>query len=344
MSSIGDILQCFGLVDLIRKHNPVVQIDWLVEKRFEGIVQSHPHVDRVIGIDTKAIRSSPLPHLFPEIMRLKKLEYDVLFDLQGNIKSGLVIAMIKAKEKVGYAKNSVPEWPNLFSTNRRYPIDLTLPIIEQYASLVKQYYKDESKYTSTFVKMNLCQAEINWLTQTDFEIPYNAIMIAVGSQWRNKRLKKSHLISLLRSLEQEIDAHFIFVWHSEDERIQAEQLHMLFESTSQTLGGISIPLLQTLMAKCKALICTDSAILHLASLIRIKTFAFFGPSNSAVYNPSGKQHQAYQGICPYNEVFEKRCRHLRTCVSGDCLAKMDVEGAYKAIRHWLSGVMANQTS
>ncbi|MDN3504524.1 MAG: glycosyltransferase family 9 protein [Rhabdochlamydiaceae bacterium] len=337
MSSIGDILHCFPLVDLIKKLNPGVRVDWLVEKRFYSIVSAHPHIDNVMGVDTKGLRASPLSDILSQVKELRKLRYDTIFDLQGNVKSALMTLFIKAQDKVGFSFKCAPEWPNIISTTKRFKVDLSAPIWLQYASIIQQYYHDSSDFILPRIQLNLAQKDIDWLKATNFEVQVNSLMICFGSNWENKQLKKGHLIALLKSLQKEFDPHFIFIFGSEKEQMQAKQLESIFPEQSQVLGNLSIPLWQCVMSKCRGVICMDSAALHLASLARVKTFAFFGPSRSEVYNPPGVEHGVYNGPCPYGEVFTKRCKVLRTCPTGNCLHEMDVDKVYDQIKAWLKG-------
>ena len=312
MSSIGDILQCFGLPKLVKRLVPGAQVEWLVEKRFEGLVRAHPDVDGVVAVDRKRALS--------EVWRLSKLRYDVVIDLQGNVKSAVATGAVRSPVKVGFGKRSVAEWPNLLVTNHRVEVDQAAPMVEQYASLVKGYWGDETPYTSEEVVLG----------EYDGEVADGAIMVSVGSNWANKRLKSSHLIALLRSLEQKKARRYLFIYSGEEERQEAERLGALFED-SRVVGGLSLNEWQGLMRRSIGVICVDSAALHLAHLASVSTFAFFGPSSSWVYNPGGS---VYQGECPYQEPFVKRCSKLRTCKTGECLNRLDIEKAHTLIERW----------
>ena len=53
------------------------------------------------------------------VHQLRSKSYDVVIDLQGNIKSGLVMGLAKGNRKVGFKAKQAPEWPNtIFSTER----------------------------------------------------------------------------------------------------------------------------------------------------------------------------------------------------------------------------------
>ncbi|NGX47150.1 MAG: Lipopolysaccharide heptosyltransferase 1, partial [Chlamydiae bacterium] len=92
-SSIGDVIQSFHLIDYLKKRFPKCQIDWVVEKEIAPLLHAHPELDRILEVDTRLWRKNLLKHQkaissFRKLLRKKN--YDALFDLQGNTKSGFI--------------------------------------------------------------------------------------------------------------------------------------------------------------------------------------------------------------------------------------------------------------
>src|SRR5262245_34789018 len=124
-SALGDIIQSFPVLGYLHKHFPSITIDWVVEKSCAELVQSHPLVHQAFCIETKRwLRSCFSKKIRSEIRafrdQLQKTHYDVVFDLQGNIKSGIVVSQVLSKAKVGFGCRSVSEWPNCLFTKTRY--------------------------------------------------------------------------------------------------------------------------------------------------------------------------------------------------------------------------------
>ena len=146
-SSIGDVIQTFPILEYLKKRYPDAWIDWVIEKEYLDLVQAHPLVRRAIPFSSRTWRKALLPlstwKEMKEFSRLLRQEtYDVLFDLQGNTKSGLITALAKAKEKVGLGRKSVPEFPNLFATTRRIDVDGCLQVQQRYLQVVQMYFED----------------------------------------------------------------------------------------------------------------------------------------------------------------------------------------------------------
>jgi heptosyltransferase-1 len=124
-SSLGDIIQTYPTLSYLRSKFPHGQIDWIVESPCAELIQAHPHINSAFLINTKSWRRSLFnAGTFKEIgdfrQRLRAQVYDVIFDLQGNLKSGMILSQARGKDKVGFGWRSVPEWPNLLFTNRRF--------------------------------------------------------------------------------------------------------------------------------------------------------------------------------------------------------------------------------
>jgi heptosyltransferase-1 len=114
VSSLGDVLHNLPMVADILRHHPDAQIDWVVEEGYVSLVRLNPHVRKVIpfalrrwkkGLRDKAVRAE-VKGFFRE---LRAEQYDYVFDTQGLIKTGLVMAAARVRpggQKVGMANGT----------------------------------------------------------------------------------------------------------------------------------------------------------------------------------------------------------------------------------------------
>lgn len=325
-SSMGDIVHAFPVLGYIKAKFPDAQIDWVVEKASLPLVQSHPDVRQAIAIDTKQWRK----HLFSQQTyhgvgafkrQLQQESYDVVFDLQGNSKSGLMTWLAKSLIKVGFGKNRVPEWPNLLATNRRYAPPVGGSIRADYLHLVQSHFQDFSSFPDAGVRLKLSENEQDQLEKAVEilkRIPGNKVMVCPGSNWKNKQLSKETLLFFLQELALRHPCHFVFVWGSKDEYHHVQALADLLKQAT-VLEKMSLPLLQNVMQEASVVVAMDSIALHLAATTAIPTFSVFGASLASKYKPLGSQHIAIQGSCPYGETFHTRCPKLRSCPTGACI-------------------------
>ena len=334
-SSLGDIIQAFHALSLLKSHFPDFQVDWVVEKTHKSLVSSHPLVNEAIEIDFRGWKKNldsfdAWKKLYPELCSFRKRSYDFLFDLQGNTKSGVLSFLADAKEKIGFGPDSVREWPNLIATSKQFEIDQTDNICHQYESLIEQYFGVESKIEPSPFRLNITEKERETITQLPFQDSKLRIMVCPGSQWKNKQLDPKELLSLLKLMQERLNASFLLMWGNVDEKKSCDELNFYLKN-SFVVDRLAIPVWQNLMWEVDLLLGVDSSALHLCSTTPTATFSFFGPTSLSVFKPFGDHHAAIQGECPYKVRFNKLCPRLRTCPSGACIRSLKAEELYQKI-------------
>ena len=56
LSSLGDIIHSLVVLQFIKKHFPASEIDWVVEKRFKGILENNPHINQIHTVSLNKIK------------------------------------------------------------------------------------------------------------------------------------------------------------------------------------------------------------------------------------------------------------------------------------------------
>lgn len=331
-SAIGDVIQTFPVIEYLRARFPESTIHWAVEKGCKSLVTSHPLVDAALEIDTKKWRKKlwskeARGEIQTFVDLLRQNEYDIVFDLQGNTKSGFITACARGKDKVGFGSGSVTEKPNLLATTRRFEVPLEINVRLRYLSLVQQAFNDTGSFEPRGVTLKLSSQEEEQLQVLVQKFPEdtNVHMVCFGSKWRNKQLPEKTLVEYLKSFEKTPSPFFLFIYGSSEEEKMAKHLESSFPDRSMTVGRLSLPLWQALMTKVDLVIAMDSAALHLCGTTATPSFSFFGPSSSTIYKPVGPQHLSIQGSCPYGRTFVHRCPILRKCPTGACLRELSQE-------------------
>lgn len=318
-SSLGDIIQSFPALSYLRDRFPHAQIDWVVEEPFAELIRAHPFVDHPIVLKSKKWRkawfSRPTRKEVKEFYKsLQANHYDVVFDLQGNLKSSWVLMHTQAKKKVGFGWGAITEWPAIFFTSKKITPQKGQNIREDYLAVVKGYFKDQTSFQEELIPLRLEASQLHWL-ETFFSNGPPPILVCPGAAWSTKRLPVESLERILKQLGK---GPYLFAWGTEEEKKIASELSLHFPE-SRLLEKQPLPVLQHIMARCRLVVAMDSLPLHLCGTTRTPSLSFFGPSSAHKYKPLGKQHQALQGACPYGITFEKRCPKLRTCPTGACI-------------------------
>jgi heptosyltransferase-1 len=134
VSSLGDVLHNLPIVADIHRHFPDARVDWVVEEGYVSLVKLNPHVRKVIpfalrrwrkGLGDAAVRAE-LRGFFRDV---RAEQYDYVFDTQGLIKTGIVMACARTRpggQKVGLAngtEDSGYEGVSRIFHNRSIPVE-----------------------------------------------------------------------------------------------------------------------------------------------------------------------------------------------------------------------------
>lgn len=328
-SALGDVIHCYPVISYLKEKFPDATIDWIVEKHCHELVSSHPVINKVHIVETKKWRKKLFSkETYSEFQRVKsdlqRQQYDVMFDLQGNCKSGLFTFLAKAKVKVGFGKKTVPEWPNLFVTDVKYDPPQQVNVRNTYLYLVQSYFQDFSSPKEAKILLRMTAEEKEQVETVWENIPLpNSPTIAVcpGANWKNKKLTNKTLQRICEEYPGE--SNFLFIWGNLEEKKQADCLSHHFPGKSLLVPKLSLSALQNLFSQVDLVIAMDSLPLHLAGVAGTSTLSFFGPSLAEIYQPIGEGHRSFQGKCPYGVSFGKRCPKLRTCPTGACLRTLN---------------------
>lgn len=327
-SSLGDILHTFPVLAYLRKRFPHAQINWVVERPFADVLRAHPDLNTVLEVDTKAWRRHPFSRAtwksFSDVrQKLRQQCYDLLFDLQGNLKSGLITSQVRCSMKVGPNRQAAAEWINPLFTHKHLPLKQGVNVRTSLLKLVQDYFHDGVPFQSTPVQLRLSDTEQEEVTQLFMGLNMGTgphMLVAPGSIWKNKQLTDSQLLEFLQRVVHQTKAQFLFSWGSQEEHTQALRLSAALPGSQVLSKRFSLPQLSAIIQKMDLLIGMDSLPLHLAAATTsTPTFAFFGPSLAKIYNPEGTQHAVFQGSCPYGMNITTRCPKLRKCPTGACL-------------------------
>jgi len=340
-SSIGDVLQAFSILPLLKKEGFIV--DWVIDDKHKKLCFQNPLIDRVIVSDVKGwLTFKNSNKSFLSFRRdIQKHTYEKIFDLQGNWKSSFLVFFAKGK-KVGYGKKTVREKINLLFTDIHIDVPKSLNIRNFYKKLFSGLLqKDLQSQRMIFSLSDQEKTKIEDLKTNLFNITDKKVFVSVNSNWENKRLSNRFIEEFLQKVDNIEGCHFFFSWGTEEEKAQVVQLSKKLKKAT-VLEKLSFPEWQQVLEQMDLLFATDSSFLSLCQLTTTPSFSFFGPTKGSVFTPLGN-HGFYQGACPYKISFTKQCPKLRTCKTGSCIKDLDVEDCFLKYTEWKeSSLKANQ--
>src|SRR5882757_2608152 len=124
LGSIGDIVHTLPALAAIRRALPDAEISWVVEQRAAEILRDNPILDRLIEVDTKALRrvlmsGETLRAPRQQLRRLRASAFDLALDFQGLLKSAGIARLSGARWIVGFSREGLREPPSRFLLSRQ---------------------------------------------------------------------------------------------------------------------------------------------------------------------------------------------------------------------------------
>lgn len=145
LGAIGDIVHTLPSLAAIKRQRPDVHITWAVERRSAEIIRGNPLIDRILELDTRAMREgSVVEDILPEVKRqiapLRDLEFDVAIDFQGLLKSGLVAKLSGATQRWGFSRRHLREPASRIFLNRTVRIDGRSHVVRKNLALAEAVF------------------------------------------------------------------------------------------------------------------------------------------------------------------------------------------------------------
>src|ERR1041384_1893199 len=114
LGSIGDIVHTLPALAALRAAQPHAEISWVVERRSAEILRDNPLLNRLIEVDTKALRrglmsGETLRAPRQQLRRLRASAFDLALDFQGLLKSASIARLSGARRVFGYSRAGLRE-------------------------------------------------------------------------------------------------------------------------------------------------------------------------------------------------------------------------------------------
>src|SRR5438874_3384439 len=91
-SALGDIVHALPVLSALRGRYPAAHITWIVKQHYEPLLHGHPDLDATLPFE-RGLKGNPwrtLRHWWGFFQRLYAARFDLVIDLQGLLRSGLM--------------------------------------------------------------------------------------------------------------------------------------------------------------------------------------------------------------------------------------------------------------
>ena len=284
-SSIGDIVLTTPVIRCLRKKYPDAIIHYFTKKKFAGIVQSNPYLDKVFLLEEN------LSNILKE---LENEEYDHIIDLHRNLRT---LRMKNAMREIpfhSFNKLNIKKW---IYTNFKINLMPEKHIVDRYMGTVQNL-----GVTNDGLGLDYFIPKDEMINDGDLPFSHSQgyIAIAIGAAHNTKKLPVNKLIELV----QKINFPIILLGGKEDfangEKIAEPDNVKIYNAC----GKFSLNESADIIRNAKLVISHDTGLMHIAAAFKKKILSVWGNTVPSF------------GMVPYEtnyEVFQVNKLWCRPC-------------------------------
>jgi len=337
LSAIGDVVHSLPFLEVLKDRFPSSRIDWVVEEDAAGIVEGHSGVDQLIVFPRKSwikkfIRNGEYSNVGKEVANflkeLKKEKYDIVVDLQGLFKSGILTFIARGKRKI--ALNGGREASFIFINERVAIPDPDIHALERYLCVARYLGATDLDWNGQIPINNTDKRYVNYLLK---KIGSNKTLVAVNpmAKWETKLWGLDRFACLADRIKEKLEAEVIFTGSESDKKAIETILSGMNTEALNLAGKSTLKELAYLYQKCAIVISTDTGPMHVAAAMTSPVvIALFGPTSPFKTGPYGAKHRVIRAGLECSPCFKKKCDDM------SCMNKITVDMVFKAVKEVLT--------
>ena len=293
LSALGDTVCSLPAAAALKRGFPRCHVTWAVDPRFAGIVERCSAVDEVVRL----ARPARLPG-----------EFDAALDLQGLLKSGLVVGLARAGQRLGYHWRR--EGAGLFSA--RVPPDPTsFHVVDQYVDVARavggEAHRAEFALSPSVDDVLAVRAKLEARGVSGRFALMNA-----GAGWVSKRWPPDRFARLIDLLHGETGLPTVLLGGKGDAPIAQEVVDLCASKPVSLAGETGVGELVGLVSLAAVHVGGDTGSTHLAAALDVPAVGLYGLTRP-------------ERSCPYGQI--ERCLH-----DPRGLGFIDVEPVWEKVR------------
>jgi lipopolysaccharide heptosyltransferase II len=312
LSSLGDLFHALPAVHNL-KIGLGAEIDWVTQREYVDLVGCFDDVRRVIPFDRRGPSRKPLTF----IRTLREERYDMVLDMQGLLKSGLITRFARAGRRIGPSFQRECAW--LFYHAVAGKRDKERHAVEENFDVVR------------FLGLDPISPEFP-VTFPPAEIEGNGPHVAVipSSRWVTKDWTPAGFAAAARHLHEERGATIYLMGGLGDAERCADIERMMGGGAVNLAGETSLVEMGSYLAAMDLLIANDSGPVHMAAAVDTPSLVLFGPTHPERTGPYGADHRIVQsGPLDCRPCFMRDCppghHRCMSDISADQVTKVALE-------------------
>jgi lipopolysaccharide heptosyltransferase I len=308
-SALGDVIHALPVLDALRQRFPQSRITWVVNKSYEPLLIGHPALDETIGVDRHALKQGPrriIRAIADLASQLRRRRFDLVLDLQGLLRSGIIAAATAAPRRVGLAlarEGSRWFYTDLVPT----PLGFNEHAVERNWRMAEAL--GVGHLPKRFVVPIPEQARA-WAAGQLRDCPRPWLALGVGARWLTKRWPPESFAVLARRSQQHFGGTVVFVGAADETPLAGRVIAQLTGPWRDFTGQTTLPQLAALLERADVMVSNDTGPLHLAAALGRPVVAPYTCTQIRRHGPYGAFRGAVESSVWCQGSYVRQCSRL----------------------------------
>ncbi len=286
-SALGDIVHALPVLSGLRSRYPAAHLTWVVNRAYEPLLAGHPDLDETLAFDRAAWRGGwrgAAANLWRFAGELRRHHFDLVVDLQGLLRTGLMALASGAPRRVGLSsarEGSRWLYTDVVGPPRRRTRRGSLHAVDRYWLVAAAL---GVRGTPTF-RLPIAAAARQAVAELLRPWPRPWLMLAVGSRWLTKRWPPEHFAALTAQAQSRWGGTAVFVGAPDEADLARSAAARLSGPKLDLSGRTTLPQLAALLAAADVVLANDTGPLHLAVALGRPVVAPYTCTQTALTGP-----------------------------------------------------------
>lgn len=324
-SALGDVVQALPLLPVLRERFPAARIAWVIDSALAELLEGHPHLHEAIPFQRRGSYRESLRLL----SRLRAERFDLVFDLQGLLRTAVMTWATRAPVRVGL---------ETAREGARLACNCTLPDSSRLVPAHARYWRVAEALglgelrAETVVAMG--QEDRVWAARLVRQTGRPVLAVHPGARWATKRYPVEKLAAVVSRAARLYDLAVLILGSPAETKLgqHLQQLLRRFLPAMRVCnltGQTSLKQLAALLAEASLVISNDSGPMHLAAGLGTPVVGLFTCTSPVLSGPPGSQHELVSTRLPCAASYSKRCPYAGRAHMA-CMEELHVERVWEA--------------
>jgi len=319
-SALGDVVQSLPLLPILRKRFPNARISWVISRALAPLLEGHPDLDELIIFE----RRGTWKDWRRLLTQLRNSEFDLVFDLQGLFRTGIMMLATRARLRVGLeTAREGAQWGWHFAVPET-GLDV--------APHVRYRHVAEALGLADLpleAHLPVSAEDTEWAQRELGRLKGPALAIHPGARWQTKRWPPERFAAVACKAIRRYGLSPVLLGTSEEEPVAlqvAQTIRGLLPTVELTnlAGGTTLKQLAAVLKHSQVLLTNDSGPMQMAAALGTPVVAVFTCTSPVISGPPGPQHELVATGVSFAASYRKKCpyrgrKHLA------CMEELDVE-------------------